>query len=363
MIPRTFSARRAFTLIELLVVIAIIGVLIALLLPAVQSAREAARRSQCTNNLKQIMLAMANYESANGSFPTGAIYYPGPASAAQAAGCGGYYGARMHTAWSLILPQMEQPAVFNAINFQLGFGLTAAWIGGAAPGYANSTAFRTIINSYLCPSDTPGVPTTYASGNSYSPSSYALCSGALDIWRWWWGCCTTCSPDIEIKPDGAFGKIHTFKIADFQDGTSNTIFVGENSRFINDPEIINFWNRSAWFASATVNGNATTRPQGMKTTGPRLNAGLAVPEPGGTLGNTGWVDGWLYLPDQRNAGQFGFVSQHPGGANFAFGDGSVRFVKNSIDMGTLDPSVPRNHGVYRSLSTRAGGETISADQY
>lgn len=349
------SNRQGFTLIELLVVIAIIAVLISLLLPAVQSAREAARRAQCVNNLKQIGLALANYESSNGSFPTGSLTYP---SNANQNGCSGYYSSRLHSAFSLILPQLEQTAVANAINFQLPPATTFL---GVNAGSSNSTAFKGVINAYVCPSDSPGQPITYASGNTYSPTSYALNSGTLDIFRYWYGCGNGSS--IEIPADGAFGKNYTYRISDFTDGTSNTFFVGEKSRFINDPETLHFWNRPSWFGSASINGNPTTRIQGFATTAPQLNAGLLVPEPRATTAGTGWVDAWLYNPAYRKMGQFGFVSQHPGGGNFVFGDGSVRFIKSTIDMGTSGTTTPRNHGIYRSLSTRAGGETVSADAY
>jgi prepilin-type N-terminal cleavage/methylation domain-containing protein/prepilin-type processing-associated H-X9-DG protein len=349
------DSKKAFTLIELLVVIAIIAVLISLLLPAVQSAREAARRAQCVNNLKQIGLGMANYESSNGTFPPGSLTYP---KDADKNGCSGYYGSRLHTAFSLILPNIEQTAIANSINFQVPAGATFL---GVSAGSVNSTAFKSVLNAYVCPSDTPGQPITYASGNTYSPTSYALSSGTLDIFRYWYGCGAGSS--IEIPSDGAFGKNFAYAVSSFTDGTSNTIFAGEKSRFINDPETLHWWNRSSWFGSATVNGNSTTRLQGFATTAPKLNAGLLVPEPGATTAGTGWVDAWLYNPAYRGMGQFGFVSQHPGGGNFVFGDGSVRFIKASIDMGTSGTTPPMNHGVYRSISTRAGGETVSADAY
>ena len=102
------------------------------------------------------------------------------------------------------------------------------------------------------------------------------------------------------------------------------------------------------------------------TTAPRLNADLQIPDPDPSLSSTGWVDSWVYDPDPkanaRGAGQFGFRSQHPGGAHFLFGDGSVRFLKETIDMGS-PKYADRNVGVYRKLSTKADGEVISADAY
>ena len=104
----------------------------------------------------------------------------------------------------------------------------------------------------------------------------------------------------------------------------------------------------------------------MATTAPRLNANLQIPDSDPTYSYTGWFDSWVYDPDPkvnaRNAGQFGFRSQHPGGAHFLFGDGSVRFLKETIDMGSPNYA-DHNLGVYRKLSTKAGGEVISADAY
>src|SRR5437763_1172720 len=129
---------RAFTLIELLVVIAIIGVLIALLLPAVQAAREAARRAQCTNNLKQIGIAMHNYHDQFGAFPPGGMTQNGDP-----------WGATSnYLSWrAMILPQMEQGTVYNAVNVNI-----STWAGGTDPA-AMFTAWRTVFNTWLCPSD------------------------------------------------------------------------------------------------------------------------------------------------------------------------------------------------------------------
>ena len=165
------SLRRGFTLIELLVVIAIIAVLIALLLPAVQAAREAARRSQCVNNMKQIALAIANYSSANGSFPMGGS----PDSALGKTAALSSWGA-----WSgqaTMLPFLEQTPLYNSINFsvpcynQAGYGAEG-----------NTTAVITRINSFLCPSSTPnpGQLTPVGGGASYNApgNNYFLSAGA-----------------------------------------------------------------------------------------------------------------------------------------------------------------------------------------
>jgi prepilin-type N-terminal cleavage/methylation domain-containing protein/prepilin-type processing-associated H-X9-DG protein len=371
------SAFRGFTLIELLVVIAIIAVLIALLLPAVQSAREAARRAQCINNMKQIGLAVHNYESANGSFPPGVILnqdanYSWTCSWTN-------YG---YSFFALVLGQMEQQTIYNAINFSWPAGGHAAQ---GMPctiqdcGAVNNTALVSRINSYVCPSDFQQTP--YAktqSTNGYSQSSYAGSAGTFDIWHWYCGCPPgvgglSCQGSVQIAGDGVFYGNVPVKIQGITDGTSNTMMVGEFSRYINDPDqIFNEWTRCLWFGSSAAN---STRPEGTASTVPRMNAPFYFGDNGGSGSNPGYMaslnptgetNGWAWLQngfDCRVLGQFGFRSQHPGGANFLFCDGSVKFLKQTIDMGNPNYAPPINIGVYRQLSTRKGGEVVSSDTY
>jgi len=346
--------RRAFTLIELLVVISIIGVLVALLLPAVQAAREAARRAQCTNNLKQLGLAMHNYETAVGRFPLGAVLHnasDGPSR------CGNWddvtYGnSRDFTALALVLPQMELGNVYNAINFHLRAG------GANAPfphgGASNWTALSTRIGAYVCPSDFPNQPYTPAeSSNAYSQTSYFPSGGTWNTIGYYEGPeCWHSEPG-----NGAFDARNAYKLADFRDGTSGTILVGEAARFKNDPDrLCNQWSRYGYFSS-TIAGPQTTRPQGFAYEVPRINANLYVGDyahmpPGTFYPDTTDCKAWLNIPLFKEFGQWGFRSQHPGGAHFLFGDGSVRFLKEGIDL-----------AAYRALGTRSGKEVVGADAY
>ena len=301
--------RRAFTLIELLVVIAIIAVLIALLLPAVQAAREAARRAQCVNNLKQIGLALANYEQSLKVFP------PGYVSAFDAngndTGPGWGWGA-------MILPQLEQPALFGSLNFNLAI---------EAP--ANLSGRLVRINGYLCPSDpspaifwamTRDLGTGAPTGNicQLAPGNYIGMNGLSEP-----------GPGGE----GPLFRDSSVAIRDILDGTSQTLFVGERS--------LQLGNSSTWVGSVT---GAVLFP---------LNNGIGrlVTElaPGLILGHSGEHVG----PGDRNSEVNQFYSMHSGrGVNFLFGDGHVSFLKATIDYKT-----------YVALSTRASGEVVSSDAY
>ncbi len=361
--------RRGFTLIELLVVIAIIAVLIALLLPAVQAAREAARRAQCINNLRQIGLAIFNYESAARVYPPGAIYHNATDGGANA--CSGIHDKRSFGIFALMLPQMEQANAFNAINFNLASGGTGGLWGGINVGSINSTGLITRVNSYICPSDSPQDP-NFVTENPYSQASYAPSGGTWNIVAYLSG------PDCwqQDAGNGAFDDYSAYGAPDVTDGTSGTILVGETARFKNDPDPqFNQWSRPGYFAvSPSFDPSGYTfRPQGFAFEVPRINANMMAGDyPGGAgLGTssdspgpnplppgTAWPDtsdykAWLTnIPRYKEYGQWGFRSQHPGGANFLFGDGSVKFLKESIDLTT-----------YRALGTRNGGEVVSGDAY
>jgi prepilin-type N-terminal cleavage/methylation domain-containing protein/prepilin-type processing-associated H-X9-DG protein len=341
---RPQKTRRGFTLIELLVVIAIIGVLIALLLPAVQSARESARRMQCTNNLKQIGLALNNYESAFSCYPFGNLYLTN--SYNYGSGC--TYNYR-HTLFTFALQFMEQSAEYNSINFT-----------GAANSVRNTTSFNTRINSYVCPSDQPSIPTP-AGYPGYSQGSYAGMAGTTEMYVYNYVGSQAVQPNYSApNPDicnliignGAMILSKVRKVADVTDGLSGTIFVGETSRFRNEPaSIFNIWNAGEWFGDG-LSANSS-RPTGIAYAVPKINAQADLPD---FIVSVIKGDPFTWYATNANMalnyGQFGFRSLHPGGANFLFGDGSVHFLKESTDLPT-----------YRALSTIQGNEITSSGSY
>jgi prepilin-type N-terminal cleavage/methylation domain-containing protein/prepilin-type processing-associated H-X9-DG protein len=384
--------KAGFTLIELLVVIAIIAVLIGLLLPAVQAAREAARRIQCVNNLKQIGLSMHNYESANGSFPFG-------------------HGPYNNNDWGAFAPLLnffEQSPVFNSINF--------ADTGHAAakPSAENSTVQFLTINTLNCPTDIDRLTT------GFGHASYAASFGATPAG---FGLST---------PDGLFGHIGgsatvptppgyaadepIVKIADVTDGLSNTAAFSERVKGIgtSNNSALDGLTPSATSVeidTPTYPGNNATQPsnpaqplldpsldpnqQGARAPGqsPAQYYNSLCASSGGPIGllrnippgtsstNGGWgpsgpVGGYWWLAIMPYGTTYNHVmppnswscidgsgghllsgawtagSRHPGGVNVVFGDGSVHFVKQTISL-----------RVWWALGTKAGGEVISADQY
>jgi prepilin-type N-terminal cleavage/methylation domain-containing protein/prepilin-type processing-associated H-X9-DG protein len=373
---RSLVRRRStsgFTLIELLVVIAIIAVLIALLLPAVQSAREAARRAQCINNLKQLGLALHNYQSAINVFPIGSVW----STESPYLDCGqvNYKPAVGWTLFAEMLGYLEQQTAFNAINFNLGPVTSPPRY--ATAGASNWTGLILQINTFVCPSDFPQTPFTQAqSSNAFTQCSYAGMVGTFDIWEWFCGCPVnaiggSCTGGPWCQSDGMFNLDTATRLQSVTDGSSNTIAIGEFARFKNDPDsVVNEWQAGLIFQS-NFDMN-TTRPQALASSVARINAPFApsnrITFPGSTWTfPTGDVDSWCFIQnngaDYRLLGQFGFRSQHPGGANFLFTDGSVKFLKDTIDMGNPNYTLPISKGVYRNLSTRNGGEVVSSDTY
>jgi prepilin-type N-terminal cleavage/methylation domain-containing protein/prepilin-type processing-associated H-X9-DG protein len=336
---------RGFTLIELLVVIAIIAVLIALLLPAVQAAREAARRSQCVNNMKQIGLAIANYESSIGcivsgyissSVPLGPFGVPGYDPDPQTGDGGPGWG------WlALLLPQIEQAPLYNAINVNL-----PTWVA------QNGTVVAVQLSVYNCPSannPTPICRMVDANQNLLPVANQAFARANYQYNMGWND--TSIVPantnyDDSIK--GCNGPIYRnsrITYAGVTDGLSNSVFAGEKATYLADATwvgIIPGYRHFAYnaFASAGTGGlNVNYDYPGAilaAHSGPSLyESPMVIHPPNSPLGHT----------DEM-------YSLHPGGANVLMGDGSVRFIKQSINL-----------LAWQALSSRAVGEVINGDAY
>ena len=291
-------SRNAFTLVELLVVIAIIGILIGMLLPAVQQVREAARRIKCANNVKQQSLAMLNYESASGYFPPG-FSFPGG------------------TLWSgYILPFIDQGNIYNRLD------LAGPWHAHEGP-TANSAAMGTFVEVYRCPSaNLDLLQFDPLAGTDRTPCSYLACASGLNNResgeRPW------CGMNAEgdwAESDGIFFHNSNIRHADIFDGSSHTVLLGESlpdqfltgTDYSGNSQKVDHW----YIGSAEVGGYQ----QG--------NNSAEVSE---CLGSTACPLNSIMLEDAPiNDKELSFGSMHPGGANMGFADGHIRFIREDID--------------------------------
>jgi prepilin-type N-terminal cleavage/methylation domain-containing protein/prepilin-type processing-associated H-X9-DG protein len=370
MMSSSVRRRRGFTLIELLVVIAIIAVLIGLLLPAVQAAREAARRTQCVNNLKQMGLAVHNYISTYEVFPSSSLpNWPQWA---------------WNVSWAdAILPNLEQAPLYNAINFSLPI-LDLGIFTPNSPWHQNTTVGLTLLPTLLCPSeslvksvDRTGngdfAPTNYA-GNFGGPAQFASCSGLI------------------IPSKGAFGVPATAdvcRLSSVTDGTSNTALFSEHllSPDTNSLAGSATAKRALFQVSQVTVQFDVVGPAGFANLQAYIGACKSIPNgttpssPGGAGAAWFFSQGYdtmntcythVLTPNNYSctgkqgglfdfscdASQGGFAaastanSNHPGGVNMCFGDGSVKFIKDTISQ-----------QVYWGLGSRSGGEVLSSDAY
>jgi prepilin-type N-terminal cleavage/methylation domain-containing protein/prepilin-type processing-associated H-X9-DG protein len=364
-------AARGFTLIELLVVIAIIAVLIGLLLPAVQSAREAARRIQCVNNLKQLGLACMNYEDSNHSFPRGTYYM---------FGCAAPRWKQGSSFFVALLNYMEGTNAANAFNYNhhpfmsanstvLGLGLSSLWCPSDG-----------VVSNSISTNNPVGLLGSCTDGGSASPlpwkisrTSYAGNAGPYPAF--------TTGP-AQLDPNysselsqsrGVFNFYSTTTIGGITDGTSNTMLIGEKNFTKLGPNYQGVW--FEWYSGAySDTGFTTLFPLNSRKLMP---AAVLETDSG--------------VPGGGNASSASAGSNHHGGANVAFCDGSVHFLKDTISSWpnnsasfTLSPvgvsyNAPGSaatiytvvnpnpavsmFGTYQQLSTIAGGEVLSADQY
>jgi prepilin-type N-terminal cleavage/methylation domain-containing protein/prepilin-type processing-associated H-X9-DG protein len=313
--------RAGFTLIELLVVIAIIGVLIALLLPAVQQAREAARRIQCTNNLKQLGIALHTYLDSNGQFPLGAV--------GRVVSSGDYPSNSYRQPFVVaLLPYYEQLALYNSYNFDLNFNHIA-----------NTTTRVTWINVYQCPSDTRQM-FQQASGSTFvnfdAKGNYGLNWGANTFWNQGAG------NGVRLAP---FYIGYGARMADITDGTSGTLAMMEMRQAPSPngtpPDIdrrARLWNDdTACYQISTRMPPNSRLPDYSRCVNDPARALPCINNNNATAARD------FYL---------GARSRHPGGVNGLLCDGSVRFFKDSIAL-----------PVWQGLSTSSGGEVISSDSY
>ena len=356
------GVHRGFTLIELLVVIAIIAIVVALLLPAVQSAREAARRSQCKNSLKQMALAIHNYESTHGAFP------PGGTRDAD------------FSVQARLLPYLEQENLVGELLFD-EVAFTGSWR-GKTPNPLFATAFETVVPVFLCPSDpAPAQTQVTLSGSTftYGGLNYMVSYGSG----------TKTNYDFHWPTDGAVFEHSSVRFRDFTDGTANTVIMSETVRSVGNDMTLPPGQTPPVPYQFTLNGSSGVNPglngsQGMTPSGGPWGSYV---DGNGMISNaniatfwqtfTNWRGGsspalrgrgasWAFsgainsmtngyltpnspIPDLVThwTGYFAPRSFHSGGAHVAMGDGSVHFLSDSIDA-----------NLHRGLHSRNGDEAV-----
>jgi prepilin-type N-terminal cleavage/methylation domain-containing protein/prepilin-type processing-associated H-X9-DG protein len=329
-----FPGRRGFTLVELLVVIAIIGVLVAILIPAIQAARESARRSQCSNNLRQVGLATLSFHDVQNRFPSGYQSEPGGAmgNAFETGDAGPGW-----TCLFQILPYLEGGTAAEKFNTKL-----PSWHAD------NAAAAQLVIPTYLCPSVSDQTPTYEVRNEAgdrlaeFSRANYVANAGHFAVWE---------KPlqNLTVEANGVFFRNSKLSIKNITDGTSNTVFMGEQTPIHSD---------STWVG---IVPGAVTCPTKMFPVAHCEPAATQInvhsgPDPSDEHEEGEEVDDghdhsapMAHPPNDPHGFVDEMYAEHPGGCNVLFGDGSVRFVSE-----TIDPMI------WAALSSRAGGEILDA---
>ena len=328
------ARRRGFTLIELLVVIAIIAILIGLLVPAVQKVREAAARTQCANNLKQMGLALHNYADARKMLPTG-----GEGTDFTNAPQGPSIFDK-HSTFTVILPYIEQGPVYNLMNLNYYYN-DPAWPG-------NQVAAKTMIPLYVCPSNGWSTPGNGVDSQGYGLTDYgATCYTDIDPVTGKRNKATRANGALHVQPGVPLAGT---KFAAITDGTSNTIAiaedVGRDERYVAayfdpvDGKLRRFWRWAEPDCAYGVSGYIDPYPTGAK-----YNAGTAINNTPSPMGGSAAT--CLWAPANNCGNNDEIFSFHTGGAQAVFCDGHVQFLSQTIDI-----------RVVRALVTPTGGEVL-----